>query len=343
MSTRPDGVSALARLAASDLVGAGLLSPDGEARAAQVLDDRLTSEPATTHRPAAARLAAEIAGYLGGILVVAAAAVFVASQWSRMGSWTRVLALVLAAAVLGVAAVAVRRTVPAAGTVGELTRQARLLLAGTLGVGAAAVAGGAASVWGMQILDLEEPVPQRIGFGLACLLMIAVYLLTGTAIAHVGIAITAALTILTIVMTMDPPPHSSLILAGLLITLAAVWVVLTERGILEERALGQAIAGALAIIGAQTAIEEDRMWVAYLLLALVGAAAFGLYARTLDWPFLGAGVVGLTLAATEAAVDLTDGALGAAGALLVAGAALLTASAVGLRLRAHRDAPGHTP
>ena len=51
--------------------------------------------------------------------------------------------------------------------------------------------------------------------------------------------------------------------------------------------------------------------------------------------------VWLTLATTEAAVDLTDGALGAAGALLVAGAALLVASAAGLRMRGHRDAPGH--
>jgi hypothetical protein len=334
MTPRTDNASAVARLAASDLVAAGLLRPDDEASAARVLDEHLTIEPApASHRPGAGRLAAEVAGYLGGILVVAAAAVFLASQWQRMEEWTRVLALLLAATVLGVAAVAVRRTVPAVGSVSELARQARLLLAGTLGVGAAAVAGGAAGVWGMQILDLTEPVPQRIGFMVACVLMIAVYVLTRTAVAHLGIAVTAALSILTIVMTMNPPDHANLILAGLLIALAAVWVVLTERGILEERVLGQAVAGTLAIIGAQTAIEDGDMWLAYLLLAVVGIIAFVLYARTLDWPYLGVGVVALTLAATEAAVDLTDGALGAAGALLVAGAALLTASAVGLRLR----------
>ncbi len=339
--TAPDRTSAISRLVASDLVAAGLLRLEDEARAARILDDRLATEPVTAHRPAAARLAAEVAGYFGGILVVAAAAVFLASQWSRMDSWTRVLALLVAAAVLGLASFAVRRTAPEAGRASELARQARLLLAGTLGVGAAAVAGGAAGVWAMQVLDLEEPVPQRIGFALACLLMVGVYALTGTAVAHLGIAFTAALTILTTVMTMNPPDHANLILSGLLITLAAVWVVLTERGILEERVLGQAIAGALAILGAQTAIEDGRMWLAYLLLALVGVAAFGLYARTLDWPYLGTGVVALTLATTEAAVDLTDGALGAAGALLVAGAALLVASAVGLRMRGHRDVPGH--
>lgn len=210
MSTSPR-TSAISRLVASDLGAAGLLRSDDEASAARILDDRLATEPVTTQRPTAARLAAEVAGYLGGILVVAAAAVFLASQWSRMDSWTRVLALLVAAADLGLASFAVRRTAPEAGSTSELARQARLLLAGTLGVGAAAVAGGAAGVWAMQVLDLEEPVPQRIGFALACLLMAGVYALTGTAVAHLGIAFTAALTILTTVMTMTPPgprqPH----------------------------------------------------------------------------------------------------------------------------------------
>ena len=130
MSTSPR-TSAISRLVASDLVAAGLLRADDEASAARILDDRLATEPVTTQRPAATRLAAEVAGYLGGILVVAAASVFLASQWSRMDSWTRVLALLVAAADLGLASFAVRRTAPEAGSTSELARQARLLLAGT--------------------------------------------------------------------------------------------------------------------------------------------------------------------------------------------------------------------
>ena len=50
-----------------------------------------------------------------------------------------------------------------------------------------------------------------------------------------------------------------------------------------------------------------------------------------------AGVLGVTLAVPEAVLDWTNGALGASLILLVAGAVLVAASAVGLRLR--RDKP----
>lgn len=342
MSTDADDASPLARLVAADLVADGLLPEDAAARAASLVDARLSSSRSAGDRPTTSRLAAEVAGYLGGILVVAGAAVFLASQWSQLSAWGRVLALLVSAVVLGAAAVAVRLTVPSSPGVADLARQARLLLAGTLGVGAAAVAGGAAGVWGLQGADLEEPVPQRIGFAVACALMVLVYAVTRTAIAHLGTAVTAMLTVLALVLTQDPVDHAGLVVAAAYLALGSLWVVLTERGVLEERRLGQLVGGTIAVIGAQTAIVDERPWIAYLLLAAVGAAAFALYARSLDWPYLGVGVLALTLAATEAAVDLSDGALGAAGALLVAGAVLLTASALGLRLRRQGGASSNT-
>lgn len=325
--------SHLAQDIAGDLVDAGLLRADDRAAATQVVAARVPPDARRTDRPATSRLAAEVAGYLGGILVVAAAAVFIASQWSRMGPGTRVAALLVSALVLAGAALAVRRTAPAEHEATPLARHARLLLAGTLGVGAAAVAAGAVGTWGLQVAELEEPRPQQLGFGVACLLMTVVYALTRTAVAHLGIAITAPLTLLTLVLTQDPPRRAALVVAVMILALGVVWLALTERGVLRERTLGQVVGGVLSVIGAQTAIADDQSWIAYVLLAVVGAAAFALYSRTLDWPYLGTGVVALTLAATEAAVDLSDGALGAAGALLVAGAVLLGASVLGLRLR----------
>ncbi len=56
-----------------------------------------------------------------------------------------------------------------------------------------------------------------------------------------------------------------------------------------------------------------------------------------------AGVAGISIAVPEAVWDLTDGAGGAATVLLVTGAALLTASAAGIRVRRHRPPAGRPP
>ena len=47
--TAPDRTSAISRLVASDLVAAGLLRSEDEARAARILDDRLATEPVDAH------------------------------------------------------------------------------------------------------------------------------------------------------------------------------------------------------------------------------------------------------------------------------------------------------
>jgi len=67
--------------------------------------------------------------------------------------------------------------------------------------------------------------------------------------------------------------------------------------------------------------------------ATVGAVAFAAYVRVRVWPYLAIGVIGLTLAATQAAVDYLPGAAGAAAGLLVAGAMLLATSLLAMRLR----------
>lgn len=322
---------------ADHLVAAGLVESSAHAAAVDVIAPVLADEAATAAtRPAGSRIAAEIAGYLGGILVVAAAAVFLASQWSRMGEWTRVLVLALSAALLGSAAVAVRLVSRRAAAPSELAGEARTLLASGLAVAAAGLAGTAVGTWGAQVADLTEPRPQTLGFATAFALAALGYRFLPTALAHLAMAVTAMLTALTLVLGPEST-GTGLKMAGLALVLAAAWCLLSERGVLREQVLGRFVAGTMAVIGAQSAIDHDPQWISYLLLALAGVVGFALYVRTQSWPYLGLGVLALTLATTEAAVDFSDGALGAAGALLVAGAALLLASVIGLRLR--RPAP----
>jgi hypothetical protein len=65
----------------------------------------------------------------------------------------------------------------------------------------------------------------------------------------------------------------------------------------------------------------------------VAVACFLLYRWRRSVVLLVAGVAGVTLAVPEAVADMANGALSGAAVLLIAGAVLVAASAVGLRLR----------
>ena len=64
---------------------------------------------------------------------------------------------------------------------------------------------------------------------------------------------------------------------------------------------------------------------------------FAVYVAKRAWPYLLAGVAGVTLAVPEALLDWTEGSLGTAGVLLVAGVTLLGASLLGLRLHGETE------
>lgn len=336
--THPTPPPLRSRQIVDELVRDGVVSAGDRDRAALVLARHVDVPTAPAGRLPAGRIAAEIAGYLGGILVIAAAAVFIGSQWTRMSPGTRVTALLVSALVLAAAAVAVRLTARSDGAVPDLAHQARLLLSGALAVGAAGVAGGAAGVWASLVLEVRSPYDVSIGFGTACALMVLGYVFVPTGLGQLGAAFTAAVTTMTLAFGSRESDTDPLVAAAALLGLAAVWIALTETGLWRETQLGRAVGGVLAIIGAQVSLGWEQPWVSYLLLLLVGVLGFVAYIRAQSWPYLGIGVVALTMGATEAAVDYSDGALGAAGALLVAGTVLLVASAVGLRLRGHRAA-----
>jgi hypothetical protein len=117
-----------------------------------------------------------------------------------------------------------------------------------------------------------------------------------------------------------------------LLGLGVGWLVLAEAGAFREPVVARFVGVGLALFGGQLALGEQS-WLAYLLTLAVALAGFGLYLRTVSWPYLVAGVLGITLVVPEAVADWTDGSLGVAGGVLVAGLTLLGASLAGLRVR----------
>jgi hypothetical protein len=128
------------------------------------------------------------------------------------------------------------------------------------------------------------------------------------------------------------------VLHGLVVVgVGALWLLLAETGRWREVLPARVVGTAMLVVGAQIPIGSDHPWVAYVSLAVVALVGFTLYVVRRAWPYLVAGVAGVTLAVPEALLDWTEGSLGTAGVLLVAGVTLLAASLLGLRLRAEAE------
>lgn len=247
----------------------------------------------------------EIAGYLGASLVLGAAVLFLGERWEQLGTGGRTGALAVVALVLAVAGVVVR------------VRNRRL--ASTLFAGGALTAG-----WATHACFAEGVAT----FGVMLVLAVAGYaaargavgLLTaaGAACGLYGYALDAA------GVEWDGALGAGLVVLGL------VWAALAYR--MGSR-VALVIAVVLGVAGAQLTMLGDDNWLAYALTALVAGACFAAYLRGRDWIALAGGVVGATLVVPEFLYDVTDGSLGAAGAMLVAGVTLLVAGLAALRLR----------
>ena len=204
------------------------------------------------------------------------------------------------------------------------------------------VTGPSVAYWAENETAIQPHWISVLASGLVAVLAIGVYLLLANGLTHVVFA--GALMFLSEALSnavFDSSVMAAYAVASAFLTLAVIWVLAAEVGCLREKTLGRLVGGVIAFWGAQLLViaaswgglDRGAAWTGYLALAVVGIVGFVLYIRLQAWPYLVLGVVALTAAATEAAVDWSDGSLGAAGALLVAGAVLLGASALGLRLR----------
>jgi hypothetical protein len=197
------------------------------------------------------------------------------------------------------------------------------------------MAGTAATAVAVQMdhtLDSSDSTEALLASLTMLVLSAATYLVAPTVVGQLGIALGVFLTVpfaLAEVGDIESVAHGLLVLV-----LGAAWLTMAERGLWREIESARVIGCTLALVGAQIPVSDyDHRWVAYVATAVVAGAAFGSFVMRPAWPYLAAGVIAVTLCVPEALLDWTDGSLGAAGGLLVAGGTLLAASLLGMRLR----------
>jgi hypothetical protein len=308
--------------ALSTLVENGTLTADQAASVKAVL-----WTPSTKRVVNPTSVLIEVAGYLGGGLMLGGAALLLAVNWERMSERDTVSILIGYAVALVVAGILVaggphriiglRR--------GEAPVRRRLVsVLFALSAGPAAMAAGVAA-------DSEEVLAAGlVGFVVA----VAGYALLPTV---PGMLMTAAMSALAVgggIEAVDRPPD--LLVTYAYVGLGLAWGVVAAIGLVQPRHIGYAIGAGITIVGAQLALGPDREPVAYGLTFGAAVLCFLVYWLERATALLAFGVVAATIAVPEAVSHLTNDALSGPYILLLTGAVLVAASALGLWVRAAR-------
>jgi hypothetical protein len=320
----------------TDLVAAGLVERHRAVEAERVVTralhpegEEVTALPPV--RQGARTMLVEIAGYVGSALVLASVGLLLAQLWDEFSESLQVAILAMVAVVLAGAGVAVSRVRTGYAELAAGRDEMRRRLSSTLltaGALAAAVAVGQQAAFVVD--DVLSSVPSVLG-GLTMMVLAAV----GYRYVHSALGLLAVAAAVFQVVVSAVQGDSTLPAGLTFVAVALAWGALTElTPLLRERMVSRAVASAFGLFGAQmTMFESGSEPLAYALTAAVAVAGFALYLRTAGWPYLAAGVLGVTLVVPEAVMHWTDGSLGPAGAVLVAGLTLLGASLAGLRMR----------
>jgi hypothetical protein len=321
----------------------GLLDPQRHVEALDALDRALAGAAAPATEPAALRRRlVELAAYVGGAFVVAAGVLFTTREWADLSVTQRVGLLAGVAVVLAAAGVATVVVTGGRLVVREPVFDARRRLATTLVTGAGFAAAAAVLVamidW-VERTSSELENGELVGLAAAGTLLVLVvigYLYVPSLAGQLAAAFASMYLVAFALMALE---LEGAVLHGLVVVgVGALWLLLAETGRWHEVVPARIVGAAMLVVGAQVPIgSEDHPWVAYLGLAVVALVGFAVYVARRSWPYLVAGVAGLTLAVPEALLDWTEGSLGTAGVLLVAGVTLLGASVLGLRLRSETD------
>lgn len=338
-----------------------------------VADARLTAAEADTVRAEFVAVQAaqrspwtavlpEVGGYVGAAFVMAAALVLAVPRWDDFSRTGQIAILAIAALLSVGAALTVALSTPGRWSVharpglGARRRLVSVLLA----LGIAAAAGAVAVLTGSDTAD-------RAAATTAAVLAIAAYLFCRVPLLHLAVLGSVAISSQAWLVSLVPTvlggwtPDGPELVSGpdgaiglCLVVIATAWAVLAVVGILDERHLGLVSAGALFFVGAEilttvsyTAGPHALINAAgYVLLGLLAAAGLVGYVRTRYVGVLAVGVIALATVVPQAVIDYTDGALGAAGALLLIGVSIVGASLVGVRLRStsrHRPVSSPVP
>ncbi len=326
MTTQPQS-----RAVVTALVDAGLLEPARADEADPVVSSVLGSAPSAAG-PLGRRMA-EIAGYVGGAFVLGAGLLFFANSWSDLTLGERVGLLLVISLVLAAAGGVLAASAGGRAALRTSSESVRRRLTSVLMTGAA---GSAAFGVGLLLADRmdNQELGVTLAAGVGLVVVLVGYLLAPTTVGQLGAAIAAFVMVPSGLAGLSSGDDFSTVLFGsIVLAIGVVWLLATEEGLWQEVLSGRVIGLGLALVGAQIPIVSEHEWVGYLLTALVGVAAFGGYLATRSWPYLAAGVIGLTVAVPEAVNDFSSGSFGAAGLLLATGVTLLVAALLGLRLR----------
>ena len=309
----------------------GLLAPADDERSRAVVERALAADEAVAARRPEMPKLVEVVAYFGGALVLASGFLFMLQTWDDLGDVGQVSFLAAVALVLGIAGAVTARGQGLAG--GAIRRR----LGGTL-LTASSLAGGFAVGVAVEVftdLDFDDVYWPVIAGGLAVAAGSALaYRLASTAVGLVGILGGVVAAGSDAAASLASAQYESLGVGSAFFAIGAGWLFATELGVFDQRTIARTLGLALTVFGGQAAsFNEGYSWIGYLMMVVIAAGGVWLYLTRLDWPFLAAAVISVTLVVPEAVSDWTEGSLGVVGGVLVAGITLLVASYAGYRLR----------
>ena len=311
-----------------ELVADGTLTAAQAATVAQRLGTAAATADPAGRRPAArsGRLA-EIAGYVGGALLLGAVSLFLLSGWADLDEPARVTLLVTLAVALLVSGGAVAWS---SGEPVHRLRQradsARRRLVSVLWTFAAIATSAAA---GVAADDRQAVAAGAVGLVVAA----TTYAVMPAVVGQLAVWAASIALVSGLVGEMGPGPGATAY-TWALFALGVGWVGLGFARVVGAREVALATGSALALVAAQLPVfDAEHVGTAYLLTAGAATAGYVGFVATRSWSLLAAGVVATALVVPEALHDWTDGSVSAAGLLLVAGLTVLSSGALGLRLR----------
>lgn len=315
--------------ALDDLVSQGTLNAE---QAGAVRTALWTTDSARKSNPASVLI--EVAGYVGGGLILGGALLLVGLNLADLGDTNAALLLAGYAVVLIVAAVLVASG-PAAlvrlrdDRTAIRRRLVAVLLAvssGPAALAAAVYADDNATLWSGLVGLVVAVAAYAVMPGVPGLLAMAIL----SAVATGG--------------AQAIPDHQPLLLTFSFIGLGVLWAVVAVSSLVKPRHIALAVGAIFGIAGAQLALDSDgnNPW-AYGLTFVLALLCFVGYWIERATVLLALGVVSTTIAVPEAIMDWTDDSLSGPAILLVSGVVLVAASALGLWLRSRRIEDGARP
>ncbi|WP_046469873.1 DUF2157 domain-containing protein [Allosalinactinospora lopnorensis] len=276
----------------------------------------------------------EIAGYIGGGLVLAGAFALVATSWEELTQSARIAVL----AVLSVALVA-GGTVMAGGPRAMTGRSHRVPTVRRRITGVLLALASVTTA--LAVNEFTEDGSFLVGSAVGLAVAAAGYVALPSAVGLVACWGMSAAVVGSAIDEAWPDAADGLTMGVSYLVLGLLWGLASGFGVLTHRRLGLGLGAGTALAGAQLPLSWDgeSVW-GYSLTLAVAVLLLGYYHWDRTGVLLVFGVLGITIAVPEMVWDITDGAIGAAAVLLLAGAVLLVASWIGIRLHRGRHPEG---